>query len=65
MKLKTNNIENEFKKLLNNKFYTNKFFDGTSQTLSRNFPIPKTHKLLMSFNRIGTEKYVTKIYKKV
>ena len=50
---------------VNNKFYTNKFFDGTSQTLSRNFPIPKTHKLLMSFNRIGTEKYVTKIYKKV
>ena len=35
------------------------------QILSRNFPVPRTHKLLISFNRIGTEKYVTKIYKKI
>ena len=50
---------------VNNKFYPNKIFYGINQILSRNFPVPRTHKLLISFNRIGTEKYVTKIYKKI
>ena len=49
----------------NNKNYSNTFLGEAKQIFSRDFPVPKTHKLLISFSRVGAPKYVTKIYKKI
>ena len=49
----------------NNKNYSNTFLGKAKQILSRDFPVPKTHKLLISFSRVSAPKYVTKIYKKI
>ena len=49
----------------NNKLYSNNLLGVSKQTFSRNFPIPNTHKLLISFAKVGGEKYVTNIYKRI
>ena len=49
----------------NNKLYSNNLLGVSKQVFSRNFPIPNTHKLLISFAKVGGEKYVTNIYKRI
>jgi len=49
----------------NNKLYSNNLLGVSKHVFSRNFPIPNTHKLLISFAKVGGEKYVTNIYKRI